>query len=142
MATLTHAQSPLYQFGIVSSHTLPSLSPSLSSSYSVHTHIHRQLFVATGGMPTPYHPLSLLPVLCLLLSPTLATTNYRASGCNGTTDKPKLYIQGFVPADSDIFTSETIVPAASIACQEINSNDSVLSDYELVIEWSDTQVSK
>ena len=82
----------------------------------------------------------LAALLSLLLSPALAATSYRASGCNGTSSKPKLYIQGFVPARSDVFTSETIVPAANVACREINTNDSVLGDYELVIEWSDTQV--
>ena len=95
-------------------------------------------------MSTPRYPSLplLLPILCLLLSPTLITAahNYRASGCNGASDKPKLYIQGFVPANSAVFTSETIVPAASVACREVNSNQSVLSDYELVIEWSDTEV--
>ena len=82
----------------------------------------------------------LAALLSLLLSPALTATSYRASGCNGTSSKPKLYIQGFVPARSDVFTSETIVPAANVACREINTNDSVLGDYELVIEWSDTQV--
>ena len=64
-----------------------------------------------------------------------------ASGCNGTTDKPKLYIQGFVPASGDVFTSETVVPASSVACREVNNDTSILSDYELVIQWSDTMVS-
>ena len=45
-----------------------------------------------------------------------------------------------MPASGDVFTSETVVPAATVACQEINNDDSILSDYELVIEWSNTEV--
>ena len=94
--------------------------------------------------PSP-HPLStVLPLLLLLSLSSYAVSsshNYLARGCDGnTTDKPKLYIQGFVPASGDVFTSENIVPASSIACREVNKDTSVLSDYELVIEWSDTEV--
>ena len=86
--------------------------------------------------------LLLLPLLILLaLTPLSLCMPYRASTCNGSlTDKDKLYIQGFVPASGDVFTSETVVPAATVACQEINDDDSILSDYELVIEWSNTEV--
>ena len=45
-----------------------------------------------------------------------------------------------MPASGEVFTSETVVPASTIACREINANSTVLSDYELVIEWSDTRV--
>ena len=83
--------------------------------------------------------LSLLPLLSLFLPLTSCT--YMSPNCNGsTTDKDKLYIQGFVPATGDVYTSETIVPAATVACKEINSNSSILEDYELVIDWSDTMV--
>ena len=46
-----------------------------------------------------------------------------------------------MPASGEVFTSETVVPATTVACQEINGNASILSDYELVIEWSDTMVT-
>lgn len=45
-----------------------------------------------------------------------------------------------MPASGEVFTSETIVPAATLACQEVNNKSGVLDDYELVIEWSDTEV--
>ena len=107
------------------------LSPSLSHSTQ---HL---LSVVTQGMLTP--PPLLLLSLSLLLSPALSA-GYRASGCDGSSDRPNLYIQGFVPASGAVFTSETIVPAASVACRQVNTNSSVLGDYELVIEWSNTEV--
>lgn len=87
---------------------------------------------------------SLLPIsvvaLLLLLLPFASC--YKAPTCSGnSTNKDNyIYIQGFVPATGDTYTSETIVPAATVACEEINSNSSVLGDYELVIDWSDTMV--
>ena len=45
-----------------------------------------------------------------------------------------------MPASGDVFTSETVIPASTVACREINANSSVLEDYELVVEWSDTVV--
>lgn len=88
------------------------------------------------------HQILSVSFLLLSLSSNALSANYLASGCDGTsTNKPKLYIQGFVPASGTVFTSETIVPASTVACREINANDSVLGGYELVIEWSDTMVS-
>lgn len=89
--------------------------------------------------------LSVIFTLCLalLLASSPGTLGYRAPTCNGTsTDKPNIYIQGFVPVDNRLYSSQTIVPAATVACREINSNSSVLGDYELVIEWSDTMVGE
>ena len=92
------------------------------------------------SLPPPF----ILPLLLVALSPLFSPasgTNYRAGGCDGSTDRAKLYVQGFVPASGEVFTSETVVPATTVACQEINGNASILSDYELVIEWSDTMVT-
>lgn len=84
-------------------------------------------------------PISGMALLLLLLLLPFASC-YRAPTCSGTSNKDQIYIQGFVPATGDVYTSETIVPAATVACEEINSNSSILEDYELVIDWSDTMV--
>ncbi|XP_064396472.1 gamma-aminobutyric acid type B receptor subunit 1-like isoform X2 [Halichondria panicea] len=50
-----------------------------------------------------------------------------------------LYIQGFVPAKNNEFRSETIVPAAFAAIDEINANCSILPEYKLVLEFVNTK---
>lgn len=90
--------------------------------------------------PSNIHGLLLVLGLLVLSSPVFSVQRYQGSGCNGTFGRNKLYIQGFVPASGEVFTSETVVPAATLACQEVNNEPGILDDYELVIEWSDTQV--
>ncbi len=87
-----------------------------------------------------------LPFLLLLLLPalSLATQEVLECGCN----KPgasTLYIQGFVPANNEVYTSEAIVPAAKVACVEINSAnppENLLPDYCLHINFSDTKARR
>ena len=54
---------------------------------------------------------------------------------------PPTHIQGFVPAKNNEFRSETIVPAAFAAIDEINANCSILPEYKLVLEFVNTKVS-
>ena len=49
--------------------------------------------------------------------------------------------QGFVPANNDVYTSETIIPAAFAAIDDINANCSILPDHKLELEFVDTKVS-
>lgn len=104
--------------------------------------LHRHVVYLTNKMfqPSNIHGLLLVLGLLVLSSPVFSVDRYQFSGCNGTFGRNKLYIQGFVPASGEVFTSETIVPAATLACQEVNNKSGVLDDYELVIEWSDTEV--
>ena len=45
-----------------------------------------------------------------------------------------------MPADNIDFRSETIVPAAFAAIDEINGDCDILKEYELVVEFVDTKV--
>ena len=88
------------------------------------------------------HILSL--VLLLSHSPlsSLAVQEQISCPC----DKPgaeMLYIQGFVPANNDVYTSESIVPAAQVACEELNRANpaNLLPNYCLHLNFSNTQVS-
>lgn len=49
--------------------------------------------------------------------------------------------QGFVPANNTVYESETIIPAAFAAIDDINANCSILPDYKLVLEFVNTMVS-
>lgn len=88
----------------------------------------------------PSNTHGLLLVLGLLVLSSPAFSIHRFSGCDGSFGRNKLYIQGFVPASGEVFTSETVVPASTLACKEVNEHPDILDDYELVIEWADTQV--
>ena len=52
-----------------------------------------------------------------------------------------LHHQGFVPALNDVYTSETIIPAAFAAIDDINANCSILPGYYLELEFVNTKVS-
>ncbi len=78
----------------------------------------------------------LLPALSLALEETL---DCRCQKPNAT----MLFIQGFVPANNTFYTSQNIVPAAQVACVEINSANppaNLLPDYCLNITFSNTEV--
>lgn len=55
--------------------------------------------------------------------------------------KPKLRIQSLIPQNNDVFSNDGVIPALNMALDDINNNDSILSNYELVSEISDTKVS-
>ena len=50
-------------------------------------------------------------------------------------------LQGFVPATNEVYTSETIIPAAFAAIDDINANCSILPDHLLELEFVNTKVS-
>ena len=50
------------------------------------------------------------------------------------------HTQGFVPAGNDVFSSETIIPAAYAAIDDVNGNCSILPDYFLQLEFVNTKV--
>ena len=50
-------------------------------------------------------------------------------------------LQGFVPANNNVYTSETIIPAAFAAIDDINADCSILPDYLLELEFVNTKVN-
>ena len=52
----------------------------------------------------------------------------------------KIRIQGFVPAKNEVLDTSGIIPAAFLAQEEINANNDILPDYELDLNFRDTQV--
>ena len=48
--------------------------------------------------------------------------------------------QGFVPATNDVFESETIIPAAYAAINDVNANCSLLRNYTLQLDFVNTKV--
>ena len=50
------------------------------------------------------------------------------------------HTQGFVPATNDVFESETIIPAAYAAIDDVNADCDLLSGYLLQLDFVNTQV--
>ena len=77
------------------------------------------------------------PTLLLLIFGLVACV----SSQNCTQKNTTLYIQGFVPGENPVYSSPNIVPAAYVAVNEINCNQSLLPDYHIDLNFSDTKVS-
>ena len=85
-----------------------------------------------AAMRLPHRPTLLLLILGLVVC-VLSQNNCRK---NDT-----LHIQGFFPGDNDVYTSPNIVPAAMVAVEEINCNQSLLPNYHIELNFSNTKVS-
>ena len=84
-------------------------------------------------MRLPHRPTLLLLILGLVVC-VLSQNN-----CPQKNDT--LYIQGFFPGDNDVYSSPNIVPAAIVAVKEINCNQSLLPNYHIELNFSNTKVS-
>ena len=55
-------------------------------------------------------------------------------------EKNKLLIHALIPQNNSVFSADGVIPAAQIAVEDVNNYASLLPDYELVMEISDTEV--
>lgn len=84
-------------------------------------------------MKLPHKPTLLLLILGLV---ACVLSSQNCTRKNGT-----LFIQGFVPGENPVYSSPNIVPAATVAVNEINCNQSLLPNYHIELNFSDTKVS-
>ena len=85
-----------------------------------------------AAMKRPHKPTLLLLILGLVAC---------VSSQNCTQKNTTLYIQGFVPGKNLVYSSPNIVSAAYVAVNEINCNQSLLPDYHIDLNFSNTEVS-
>jgi hypothetical protein len=57
----------------------------------------------------------------------------------GTAAKHNLRIQALIPQMNDVFSSDGVIPAMNMAVDDINANESLLSDYTLFTKISNTK---
>ena len=55
-------------------------------------------------------------------------------------EKNKLLIHALIPQNNSVFSADGVTPAAQIAVEDVNNDTSLLPDYELVMEISDSKV--
>ena len=55
-------------------------------------------------------------------------------------EKKKLLIHALIPQNNLVFSADGLIPAAQIAVEDVNNNASLLPDYELMMEISDSKV--
>ena len=49
-------------------------------------------------------------------------------------------MQGFIPVENDVFSAESLIPAAWVAVEDVNGDCSILSDYLLQVDFLNTEV--
>ena len=71
-------------------------------------------------------------------APNLVTSVENGGFRNGTSKIP-IYLAGFFSLHSD-FDMSGLLPAVELALDHINERSDILAEYELKMEWNDTQV--
>ena len=57
-------------------------------------------------------------------------------------NKTKIHILGLYPMSGAWAGGEALLPATRLALKHINENESILSDFELIVDVGDTMVSE
>ena len=76
---------------------------------------------------------------CLAILTSVILANKAESAVDG--NKTQIHILGLYPMSGGWAGGEALLPATQLALKHINANESILADFELIVDVGDTKVS-